>query len=317
MKFRWFIPLITLLPGQTRASQSAVTGRITTIVINPSQITTLHLRPEFESSIRMPEEISSVILGSLGSFKAEHSEGEAEYVYVKPITELPSRSNLLISTKSGLHVTLELINDGVNGANQNQPVDFLIEYRAARSFFIPPGSGAPLKLAGVQEPKQQLQLASLKPPSSPNSALDNEYEQQQKVNAPVWTKWSGKQIETSLGDIRQWNNRIAVSYSILNGSDHPVEILPPQIQIAGRKVKKKNKKEGKELTSDQLEIQEYRLSTTRLEPGGRADGVLVYERPNFKQSTEKLLFQIAQADQVDQPLLIRLPFTPAIASNAH
>jgi hypothetical protein len=49
-----------------------------------------------------------------------------------------------------------------------------------------------------------------------------------------------------------------------------------------------------------------------LEPGECADGVVIYDRPNFKQSTEKLFLQIAQADQIDQPVLIRLPFTPAI-----
>jgi len=60
----------------------------------------------------MPEEVSSVILGSPGTFKAEHNEGEPNYVYVKPITKERAESNLLIATKSGLHVTLELISDG-------------------------------------------------------------------------------------------------------------------------------------------------------------------------------------------------------------
>ena len=81
----------------------------------------------------------------------------------------------------------------------------------------------------------------------------------------------------------------------------------------GRKIEKKKKK-NKGVLSDQLEIRYYKLSVTRLEPGGRADGVVVFDRPNFKQSTEKLFLQLAQADQVDQPLLIRLPFTPPIAA---
>jgi len=79
-------------------------------------------------------------------------------------------------------------------------------------------------------------------------------------------------------------------------------------------VKRKKKKEGKSLTADQLLIREYRLSTTRIEAGERADGVVVFGRPNFKRSTEKLFLQIAQADQVHRPILIPLPFTPPIAS---
>ena len=38
----------------------------------------------------MPDEITSVVLGSPGVFKAEHNEGEPEYVYVKPITKDPA-----------------------------------------------------------------------------------------------------------------------------------------------------------------------------------------------------------------------------------
>lgn len=104
------------------------------IVINPAQVTPLHLQPEFESVIRMPEEVTSVILRSPGTFKAEHKEGEPTYVYVKPTTKEPSQLNLLIAAKSGFHVTIELISDGTNNASDKQPVDFLLEYRLPRSF---------------------------------------------------------------------------------------------------------------------------------------------------------------------------------------
>ena len=113
------------------------------------------------------------------------------------------------------------------------------------------------------------------PELSPLSNLDEEFMQQQKVNALKWTKWEDKQIETSIGDMRQWSNETVISYSILNSSNQPVEIVPPQIQITGRTASKKKKKEGKGIISDQLEIRDYRLSATRLEPGGRADGVVV------------------------------------------
>jgi hypothetical protein len=257
----------------------------------------------------------SVILGSPGSFKAEQNEGEPDYVYVKPITKEAAQSNLLIATRSGQHVSIELISDGVGGGGSALPVDFLLEYRTSRSFLIPAGAGAEhvkVELTGTAPSP-----ASPRIPAAANqlSAVDEEYEQQMRINAPGWTKWEGKQIETSLGDIRQWSNETVVSFSILNSSDQPVEVVPPQIQISGRAVKKK-KKEGKSLTADQLLIRDYRLSATRIEAGARADGVVVFDRPNFKQSTEKLFLQIAQADQVDRPILIRLPFTPPIAGGA-
>jgi hypothetical protein len=102
-----------------------------------------------------------------------------------------------------------------------------------------------------------------------------------------------------------------MSFSILNPSGSPVEIVPPQIQVTGLKP---GKKKSKSIRSDQLEIRDYRLSATRLEPGERVDGVVLFDRPNFKQSTEKLFLQVAQADQVDKPVLLRIPFTPPIAA---
>src|SRR5579863_5212679 len=143
MKLRWLIPVAVLIPLRLSATDTPVGARVATITINPREVTILHLRPEFESAIRMPEEITSVILGSPGEFKAEHNEGEPEYVYVKPIVKQAAQSNLLIATKSGQHVTLELVSDGSSVTNPTQPVEFLIEYRSARSFLISSDTGAP------------------------------------------------------------------------------------------------------------------------------------------------------------------------------
>ena len=133
--FEVFLAMM-LLPLPVLAADHAVPARVATLTIDPREVTILHLRPEFESSIRMPEDVTSVILGSPGTFKAEHNEGEPQYVYVKPITKEPAQSNLLIATKSGQHVTIELISAGASAANDTPPVDFLIEYRTARSFLI-------------------------------------------------------------------------------------------------------------------------------------------------------------------------------------
>ena len=206
MRPSWFLPFAVLLPLHLHALQNTVAGRVATVVISPSAVTVLHLRPEFESSIRMPEEITSVILGSPGSFKAEHSEGEPDYVYVKPTTKEPAQSNLLVATKSGQHVMLELVSDG-SGPAGTQPVDFLLTYRGSQSFLIQPGSAA-------SEDKTALASSPVPHPAVPPvapSAIELEFEQQKLINSPKWTKWNGKQIETSIGDVRQLGNRTAVS----------------------------------------------------------------------------------------------------------
>ena len=315
MKTRWIIPIAVLLTLRLEANDSAVKPRVVTIAINPREVTILHLRPEFESTIRMPEEVTSVILGSPGEFKAEHNEGEPNYVYVKPITKDATQSNLLIATKSGQHVSVQLISNGLETPGKSEPVDFLIEYRSPRTFLIPPDAPLPKVHSAVANTDHASDVARRKPEMGLSSAVENEFEQQARVSNPKWTRWDGKQIETAVGDVRQWHNETVVSYSILNASDQPVEIVPPQIQMAGKNVTK-GKKQGKGVISDQLEIRDFRLSATRIEPRERADGVVVFDRPNFKQSTERLFLRIAQADKVDQPVLIHIPFTPLIATGS-
>ncbi len=302
--------LTCLLAMPALGAEDAAPASVTNKTIVPGEVTTLHLRPEFASVIHFPEPVTSVVLGDPEKFRGEHSEGEPEYVYVKPITRRPSQSNLMVALQSGQHVILKLINDGA--AADATPVDFLLEYKQDRGFLVsdstPEVSTAkldPLPAAAGKLPDQ----------GAPASALELEYAQQQRIHAPVWTKWDGKAIETAVGDTRQWDNQVAVSFSVLNPTAAPVEIVPPQVQITGLLVKKKKKK-GLNVTADQLEVRDYRLSATRLEPGERADGVVLFDRPNYKQSTEQLFLQIAEAAKVDQPVLVRLPFTPPIAGSS-
>jgi len=134
---------------------------------------------------------------------------------------------------------MELVSDGTATADETPPVDFLIEYRAARSFLISDDAGP---VALVNAPAKVIERGATErgaAPSPPLSSLDEAFRQEETVNAPRWTKWEGKQIETSIGEIRQLGNRTMISYSILNSSNQAIEIVPPQIQITGRKATKR------------------------------------------------------------------------------
>jgi hypothetical protein len=247
---------VMLLPLPVLAADHAIPARVATLTIDPREVTILNLRPEFESSIRMPEDVTSVILGSPGAFKAEHNEGEPEYVYVKPITKEPAQSNLLIATKSGQHVTIELISAGASAASDTPPVDFLIEYRTTRSFLVvgdTPGPIAQKTTDKAQERKTSSRAAerSSGAGDAPRSAIDEVFAQQAQMNAPDWTKWEGRQIETSIGRVQQWKNETVVAYSIYNNANSSVEIVPPQIQIRAQTGQKEIEEEqGHSLRSD-------------------------------------------------------------------
>jgi hypothetical protein len=48
-------------------------ARIVSLSVDPEQVVVLHLRPGYVSSVRVLEEVSSVVLGDPGAFKADHS----------------------------------------------------------------------------------------------------------------------------------------------------------------------------------------------------------------------------------------------------
>jgi hypothetical protein len=58
------------------------------------------------------------------------------------------------------------------------------------------------------------------------------------------------------------------------------------------------------------------MTTRRLAPGARADGVVVFERPSFKESSERLLLAVAQAEEVDRPVLAPIAFVAPVMGGA-
>jgi len=61
-------------------------------------------------------------------------------------------------------------------------------------------------------------------------------------------------------------------------------------------------------TAEQLRVIDFRLSTRRLGAGQRTDGVVIFERPSFKQSSETLFLQVADSGAVDLPALAPIGF---------
>ena len=101
------------------------------------------------------------------------------------------------------------------------------------------------------------------------------------------------------------HHQTILGFSVLNSSKRVVELLPPQLELSGDA----HGKSGKRIKAEPVAVAEYRMTTRRLAPGQRADGVVVFERPAFKESSERLQLQLAEAEQVDRPILLPVPFT--------
>lgn len=87
MRMRLFL-ILHLMVGCVLAQteSSTVLPRITTVSIEQSAVTVLHLGIGYITAVRVPEEIGSVVIGNPASFKAEHSEAEPRLLFLKPIT---------------------------------------------------------------------------------------------------------------------------------------------------------------------------------------------------------------------------------------
>ena len=111
-----------------------VIPQVTELLINQDSVAVLHLHAGYTTSVRLPEEVNSVVVGNPAQFRAEHSESEPRLVFLKPITAKAADGNALITTKSGQEINLHLVSEPRNSAQM--PVDFFVDYRRPRSAII-------------------------------------------------------------------------------------------------------------------------------------------------------------------------------------
>lgn len=119
----------------------------------------------------------------------------------------------------------------------------------------------------------------------------------------------GKQIlQAGVSEVIDQGKEVIVLFSVLNVQRHAVELMPPQVQLGGKVKKGAIVHHSVWSNSEQLPVEDFRMSRRRVGPGERADGVLIFRRPSFKQSNEALLLQIADSGAVDRPALAPIGF---------
>ncbi len=305
--------------------------------IRDSQVTTVFLAPRYVTAIRMPEPINSVVVGDPSSFSAEHSDREPNLVFVKPITPKAAQTNLLISSTRGLQTSLLLVSHGELKEEGQPAVDFLMRYKPAGQFLIQPadspsaaipqtvtvgstvrvpfgaalpGPVAPASLTnyGVskEQPARQLRAAT-NSTTVVRTALDDLLDRQRLAPLPALYGQKpgisppGKElVKTGVSEVIDQGSAVVILFSAVNVQDHAVELMPPQIQLGGMKKSGTIIRKSRWSTSEQLPVTDFRMSRRRLGPGERADGVVVFQRPSFKQSTETLFLQMAESGAVDR-----------------
>lgn len=314
MKRYWVVLLVIAVSSaatcQERSNRKTEAGTsaepaLVSVSLDSQTVTVLHLRPGYVSSVRMPEEISSVVLGDPNNFKAEHSESEPRLVFIKPLSSRATETNLLITTASSRSVSLHLIND-LKRSSTGQ-VDFVLTYEIPRSLVVQPTVSSFF----IPDSSENVASASSDSISKPDLLAD-ELKRQSSVTKP---NWEGNQdLHLSFGRVTALSGQdMLLTFSILNSSAETIELLPPQLILSqAMSGDRKQKTKAEPLGIEDFKIQPGR----RLGPGARADGVVKFERPTFKESKESLLLQIAPADKVDRPVQVVIPFTTPYGGTA-
>jgi hypothetical protein len=271
--------------------------RVTSIIADSDEVAVLHLRPGYVTSVFLPEEVNAIVLGDPSSFRAEHSESEPRLVTVKPVTSKAAETNLLVTTKSGREVSLHLVSDG---RGNNVDVDFVLQYQEPGSSWIP----ASERSLFVPDTKE-LDSPALDAGGGVIGPAGRELIFQSGLPSPTFV--GRGRLRVSVGRLTDTGDVMILGFSVLNASAESIELLPPQIQLAGPQ-----RTQHRSIKAEPVPLREYQLTARHLAPGARADGVVVFERPTFKESSEYLLLEVAQADAVDRPLLVPLAFTAPV-----
>ena len=301
------------------------------------KITTIELTAHFVTTIRVPEPVNSVVVGDPALFQVEHSEHEPELVFVKALSTEDAESNLLISTTKGRQISFLLVSHR-RGASPAK-VDFLLRYQTAGGSLIEPEavpfalvaqtasvskpqSATAGPIANTAQPSGTLVSAALNPmptqeaSSQPKpDSLDSLLERQKQAPLPVLygermegDEVKGDRLRTGIGEVLDGGQQVIVLFSVVNTSKHAILLMPPQIQLGGKDKSGKLVKHEHWSTAEQLAVIDFRLSRRRIGPGERADGVVLFERPPYKRSSETLFLQMAESGAVDKPALAPIGF---------
>ena len=107
-------------------------------------------------------------------------------------------------------------------------------------------------------------------------------------------------LKAGVSEVLDHGKEVVVLFSVVNLQEHAVELMPPQVQLGGKV--KRGKIVHHTVSCPHRNNCRWKISDEPppIGPGERADGVLIFRRPSFKQSTETLLLQMAEPDAVDR-----------------
>ncbi len=328
---KWYL---TLIVGVLATACGLAQAPIHPVIVSKSesgrQVTVIDVRPHFVTAIRMPGVVDSVAVGDPKLFQAEHSPNEPTVVFVKALTMRPAETNLLISMVGGRETSFLVVNHGL----KDRTVDFIVKDKRPTSFLIP--SGYPRELIGETVPATEADTyaatrssvtegavsftsgsdaASDTTTKGRSEALDALLARQERAPLPkLYGEHPGVQnvrgdrVRAGVSEVMDAGERVIALFSAVNVTHHAILLVPPQVELGGKVRRGKIFRHWQWTASEELTVGAFKLNRWRLGPGERADGVVMFERPPYKQSNETLFLQVAEAGAIDKPALVPIGF---------
>lgn len=334
----------SLLSTELVTAQTAgVEPQIRTRTAAEGKVTVVEASPHFVTAVRLPEPVNSVVIGDPTLFQAEYNEHEPQLVFIKVLTTKPAESNLLISTTRGRQISLLLVSKG--GTLLRAKVDFLLRYKPLSGFLVEQET-IPIFLVGesasLSKPPVQTNFNAAAPPlmapslakvSVPGTSADNQMKPEsvdqlldRQKQAPLPALF-GERVEKAstkdellragISEVIDGGQQVIVLFSAVNMGKRAILLMPPQIQLGGTIKSGKLVKHDRWLTAEQLPVIDFRWSRRRIGSEERADGVVIFARPPYKQSNQMLFLQVAESGAVDRPALVPIGFGVSTARRDH
>jgi hypothetical protein len=315
------------------AQAAGVEPQIRTRMAADGKVTVVEVLAHFVTAVRVPEPVNSVVIGDPALFQVEYNEHEPELVFIKALTSKPAESNLLVSTTRGRQISLLLVSEGKMARAK---VDFLLRYKPLTGFLIeqetvpafligesvnlsrmPVLTNLDPKAPGIAAPSFAKISANGVPAEvqGPSELLDQLLDRQKQAPLPVLfgerverANTQGDLLRAGISEVIDGGQQVMVLFSAVNTSKYPILLMPPQIQLGGTIRSGKLIKHDRWLSAEQLPVIDFRWSKRRIGSEERADGVVVFERPPYKQSSQTLFLQVAESGAVDRPALVPIGF---------
>src|SRR5207244_10228151 len=85
-------------------------------------------------------------------------------------------------------------------------------------------------------------------------------------------KLQGGRLHVGIGELVGRGSQFVVLFSVINSTEGPVELMAPQIQLAGQAKSGVFKRSSRWTTVEQIPLMDFRLDQRKLDAGARRDG---------------------------------------------